>query len=352
MDQSQCISNNIWESYAAKKLNESELQQLQAHAAVCEMCADIKAGIDALAKPDSLNEYVQKLNTRVDVYLEPKKQKFNLWIYTSIAAIFIALLSITWFFISNHSNELTSMATIDTLQKQTPQITVIDSVNTGTKIMEPRVEPKPHLLALNKKSKHYEPKVGLTENIKKDAAALNADQAVSSVSGLGVAKMEIKDTAFIVAMADKAVEEDVKIVEEKSVQVQVQKSLSKRAIRKANKETLPSNYMGNMNNNLSNTNESDYYKNLNNTNSSINDSINYSRSMYFFEAKQFDSCNFFVYPLINNPASKYYEDALLLKAKSLLNQNKKEEAKAILKQVISLKKDKAKEAKNLLKGIE
>lgn len=355
MDPSECISNTIWESYAAKTLNKSDKLKLQKHAATCEICADIKAGIDALAKPENLYEYVQSINTKVDTYLEPKKRKYNLWIYTGIAAVFIALLSITWFFVNNISNDKTAQAIHNTPQIQSSEIAVNDSVKTNTKIIESIIEPNANkqLLALNKKAKAVEPKAVLTESVQKEAAALNADQSISSVSGLSAPKMELKDTAFIIAMADKTEEEDVKVAVQESINVQEQKVSTKRAIRKATKETLPSNYMGNnVNNNLSNTNGPDNYKNSGTSNSILNDSINYSRSMQFFESKQYDSCNYYVSPIINNPASIYQENALLLKAKSLLNQNKNAEAKAILKQVISLKKAKAPEAKVLLKGIE
>ena len=96
MDTTTCISNDNWLAYSENKLGKDALMQLEQHVLHCEMCADIKGGIDTLARAQSLKKEVAILNNTVDEYLLTKKRRTLFWLYSGIAAGLIALAFLGW----------------------------------------------------------------------------------------------------------------------------------------------------------------------------------------------------------------------------------------------------------------
>lgn len=54
MDTTKCISDKDWERYSRNQLAAEEKAQLEFHVASCEICADIKEGIDSMKSPSNL----------------------------------------------------------------------------------------------------------------------------------------------------------------------------------------------------------------------------------------------------------------------------------------------------------
>jgi hypothetical protein len=65
MDATKCISNPNWEAYSQGKLSKTQLDLLNTHAQSCEICADIKAGIDAMQHPENLVKQVAAIDKKV-----------------------------------------------------------------------------------------------------------------------------------------------------------------------------------------------------------------------------------------------------------------------------------------------
>lgn len=65
MDSTKCINNTQWEAYSHGQLNSNERAQLEMHAAGCEICADIKEGIDSLQTPAALVKHVQSIDEKI-----------------------------------------------------------------------------------------------------------------------------------------------------------------------------------------------------------------------------------------------------------------------------------------------
>ena len=73
MDKQSCISNQLWIGYSNKTLTRAEADFVNDHASTCEVCADIRGGIDELEQPGSLGQRVTLINKKVDEFLEPKR---------------------------------------------------------------------------------------------------------------------------------------------------------------------------------------------------------------------------------------------------------------------------------------
>lgn len=98
MDATKCLNNSQWEQYAQQNLGETEYAALLHHAAHCEICLDIKEGIDQLKKPTSLGQTVERINARVDAKLAaPKSKVIPIYFWLSAAAIFIVSLGVVFF---------------------------------------------------------------------------------------------------------------------------------------------------------------------------------------------------------------------------------------------------------------
>ncbi len=65
MDATKCISNQQWEAYSQGMLSKSQLDLLNAHVQSCEICADMKAGIDAMQHPENLVKHVAAIDKKI-----------------------------------------------------------------------------------------------------------------------------------------------------------------------------------------------------------------------------------------------------------------------------------------------
>jgi hypothetical protein len=77
MDTTKCISNPVWEAYAAHTLEAFELEYLHKHVLHCEICADMKAGIDAMADSRLLVTQVERIHRKVDVFMSTNSFGLN-----------------------------------------------------------------------------------------------------------------------------------------------------------------------------------------------------------------------------------------------------------------------------------
>lgn len=101
-----CISDAVWEQYALRKLPEPALAKLEAHCRNCEICSDIKEGIDLMAHPAGLPGRVALLKQRARQYNKPVKKLPVYWL-ASAAALFLIAVSLSWLFFTNRQPQTT-----------------------------------------------------------------------------------------------------------------------------------------------------------------------------------------------------------------------------------------------------
>lgn len=335
MDTTHCISNTIWEGYAQKTLSRADMLTLQKHAEGCELCADIKEGIDSLAKAETLSQTVAQINADVDEYLKPKRKRLSVFWFSSAAAVVLVTLGIVWYSMpvlpsqqvaQNSTKPQQESTIIDTSSQKTTteNIDVLGSTPTQEK-----TETTPAPNATNNKN----------FNAANSGANNNqSDDALRIDNGVQQAITEPVQVDTAIYFGDGAETPQVVDLLKKSTDVNPTKKGAKRDIYPSNMST---------NNNFNN------FNNLN-TNTWVfspqQDSINYANALAFFDVQQYDSCIITLQNIVYSPIP-YNELAALLKAKTLLKQNKPIQAKEVLNATVFTDKKRKNEAKTLLMSI-
>jgi hypothetical protein len=379
MDSSAHISNTAWEDYSRKLLDGEALRRLEEHTALCGICADVKEGIDSMKDPSLLASEVQGLNTYADAYTRPVKKKQAFAWYWSAAAVIIFGVGFSLFVIDRKevvtANEEHKQATANEPAKAEEK--------NNAKISAGPDEPSRPQEEHGKKSITYNPGSMSPEaengesvavDNEKQPAPVSAKDAEekkamddSYVSANGVAKsksLALMDTVSpVVVNSDKKLntQEDVNAdfaVKEKaeyynvqerktSTSVQAETVSKTRKKKSAPSKSVPTNIMTNTDR------EDNVQSNTNRPSINLNavDSADYLRARWNYDSAHYDKCIVNLYYITINPDSKYYEDGLLLKAKALIKQGKKEDAKVALNSIIMLNKERRKEAFDLLNSI-
>jgi hypothetical protein len=380
MDTLSCITNLQWERYSNKTLDEPDIHYLQEHVMVCEVCADIKEGIDAMLVPAMLAERVEAINMEVDEYLKNKgNNKSHLWFW-SIAAMVVLGIGISWLMMNNkkvivadnHSKQFILNDSDLAKSKLQPQFksdpkssNELKTSDNTYKIKEEQHSPGSAKTPLESSNATIAPPV---EDQKNEVAKKDADQyyAVNE----DAARRQL-DTVVQPVVVNKYTE-----MEDNDKQVSFSKSLSTRnsngnptpqtasvpskALEKeSNAKASKSIRKGEVYPSAANNSGYDFSNNPNNNagtsapvvNLNAIDSADYGIAMHNFDSAYYDKCLVKLYYITMNPNSNYYEDGLLLKAKALLKLNKKEDAKVALNTVILLNKQRRKEATEMLDAL-
>lgn len=378
MDTSICITNPQWERYSAKTLSEKELHSLERHVVGCEICSDIKEGIDAMKNPASLTQTVSQLHTEVDRSLAAQKNKIFFW-YWSAAAVLLLSVGISWFMLGKQNIVATNnpeKTISDQTQIAKPENSDIEKTKTesqlnsstdNTRVLaEKNIEVSntnsgataaPALKEEEKAIENPKPEAATTEDLSANDDAKDGEYKTKNLTTktppimipadkeVDMRNTQALDSVRREEMLAKATskEEESESRKEKYVVVTTAESVKRKAVKKntAPRETYPA---ANNRTDNANSNVSEHYKNL-------PDSTEYRIAQINFDSAQYDKCIANLADISINPNSEYYELGLLLKAKALLKQNQKEQAKVALKTIISLHKDKEKEAQELLNTI-
>ena len=374
MDKQSCISNQLWIGYSNKTLTRAVADFVNDHASKCEVCADIKEGIEELEQPGSLGQRVTLINKKVDEFLEPKRNLKLFW-YWSAAAVLVFGVGLSWFLVS----ETTQIArkpegpkSISGISKEKPVL----QNETNPVISSPELKDIP--LAKNDNPVFGENTV-FDANIREDQVQQNADgRSAESMDNLEKYPETFKTpdtTSYALTQADTVVrgatmafenngggtysaapsynwtasEPEMKKVQTSDIAVVEVQTSSKRKS-ETSKRKSP-------------TNPAPLNNNSNSTNPGITD--NFSLSTYYvtkdstdlalaytnFDLANFAKCVETLKSITASPNSMYYEEGLMLKAKALIKQNKTKEAKAVLNTVVSLKGVWKVEAEGVLKGL-
>jgi hypothetical protein len=96
MDELNCISEQDWKKYSVGKLNSDELHLLNIHCLNCEICSDIKEGIDAMKTPAALESQINKIKNKIDQKTKKRFVFLNLTTISIAASVLFGLL-LFWF---------------------------------------------------------------------------------------------------------------------------------------------------------------------------------------------------------------------------------------------------------------
>ncbi len=354
MDEHHCISNSLWLDYSLNKLSQTDIDRIQNHVVICEICADVKQGIDAMANPETLGQTVDTLNYKVGKFNKQRHSITLVW-YWSAAALVVFGIGFSLYFM-NRPTELALEMIENTSKNSSLPENQIDSLPSISLLQEKplvkTVSPTTiHELTVREdlNVKDHEINKAIVLNLGHDIKRISTPEALSQ-SAFSVTDtnrynlaMETKtnmDDSYSetpVAESDEQVSRTLETVQIVSTESRsIKKMNSKRAPRKA--ESLPAPF-----NNSSGLNNSILLKN-----EAFGDSLEFVKANTAYTQGKYEQSLALLQIISTNSESIYYEDAMMLKAKILIYQGHKTEARASLKSVISKKGKRIAEANELL----
>ena len=352
MDTNTCIDNNIWEAYANNTISEANLIYMENHVKTCELCADMKEGIDAMLVPSLLVDKVDKVNKAVDEIVKQKNNNKYALAYWSAAAVLLIAVGLFWF---NYTNLAPQLAQNESTLKSPPVLNKSDSIYN---YVPPKTNAKKEELALNKEQNQTivksVPAEVLSENPveaeKVDMDDVSASEMVQKNAGMAegdLATPEVKMEAQTETVTAKDKAPAIALTESKKKVVVTNKGTKALSLpAPANNNNLGYNNYSLNNNWMDTVLRNDKFRNEN-----YSDSLNYTNAQNEYKSNRLDNCLHILDLIISNSKSKYYEDAMFLSAQVHMKQNNKSKAKSALKKVIKLKGNKQKEAEQLLDSL-
>lgn len=339
MDIAQCISNEIWEGYAQKTLSPNQLQALQQHVAGCELCADMKEGIDTLEHPETLPQTVAAINAEVDEYLKPKRKRMAILWYWSAAAVLLIGLGIGGYNLTPVADK--GLVRSENVGKKEDGAATSEVENEAVKKDSGKDlgSTSPSSVPSRKQTVGSTPVNGESVSVSKDE---------NSILPESVFKSEAEKTEKVAGID--GMEDDADLTESTTLPPAVDyKKEATQPLKKELKRDIYPSHNNVSNNNFRNNNLSNNNLEVSNLNffSPQQDSLNYLTAETYFKAKQYDSCLLVLQGIVFT----YYEQAQLLRAKTLIKQNKTADAKVVLESLIFTDEKLKKEAAELLKSI-
>ena len=333
MDVLNCINNEQWLLYAEHKLPTPQRLQIEQHVLHCEICADIKSGIDAMAQPQTLKTRVASINQKADEKLLPKR-----WLiqpmYWAAAALVVSLCVALYV---NYTN--TNQPAIASV-KQAPAEEEMNQPKTDTAaddfivLNQPKPEPK------KVKAKRVPENSPVTKTLD-DYAGVVVEQPTQT-------KAENNDMA---ASAGVAEEEKVPVktlsapeVAQEQIQLISTTKQKKRLSQSKPSAKYPSAEVANNNNNSRVEIES-------NSNTMATDSIMVLKANTYLILQQPDSCLWSLSNLMERTNHPLFAQAVLLGAQAHVAKGEKRKAKQLLNQISNRNDVFGEEARSLLQTL-
>ncbi|MES2655670.1 MAG: hypothetical protein V4620_08775 [Bacteroidota bacterium] len=350
MDTATCINNTIWEAYANKSISKTDMIYMEKHVKTCEVCADIKDGIDAMDNPSQLMQKVNTINHEIDVLVSTRKQvSKNNWYWPIAASLMISFGLLIYNYIQLPDGKV-ALNEVSKEEAQKPILTEEKNValQSDTVIKN---EIASDILAENN-SKPKEEIITLKRNISEPAPAVVEQQLAFADDVATTGKNNDEANKEIVLVPEQISSNATATKAEEKLKAETDFTVVAKSFKDKTASTPAS---------LSNNNYAAFFNN-NNLNLTLNDSVsffqvykldsaNFSKAQIAYNKNKFDSCYIWLSNIVDNPNGYLYEDVLYLKANNFIKQNKINEAKQVLKQLIKHKGKKQKEATALLKTI-
>ena len=337
MDEFNCISDQEWEAYSMGKLNAKQVYSIQQHCAQCEMCNDIKQGIDLMNDSSQLKSFVGSVKSEVDART---RKSILLWspVGLGIAASLLLAMLLFWFLFPAKEQlalqkETTSTESESGIKSPEKQDAIIPNKNT---------EKKSSNIQMNARSKNTKPQLlippskdeRLNEEIK--PIAHQNDGMKSMLDQVGVQESDIisskdkESTPPNPASSNDAM--NMESISVKESNIRMSKSVM---IPQSKKYTAPiaNNYQNNQNTNY-NLGENENTKRI------LTDStlaiLNVANRL--LDSNRFEKVLLICDSILNKPEQTYYSHFVLLKSKVILQQKGKVEATKYLEEQIKMKR--------------
>ncbi|MCC6720610.1 MAG: hypothetical protein IT243_00280 [Bacteroidia bacterium] len=338
MGNSKCVNNNFWLQYSQGKLSNTEINNILLHIEKCKLCAEIKEGIDKMKKPSELSKITNEIDKEIDKKIS-QNSIYKLFIrYSSVAAIFIVVVGLAWYFTNKKKPEVV----IDKIEKTIDQ-----------NILENKVDsPEKYTDNYNLQNKIIDSKDFEEKSIKE-----TLDTTFYSEKNISEDKVIQPESSGAIAKSDENSEDIEETIEDtksnepnrndKGTETVKPSSTGKNNRLKKSKRIAESENPA-IPNYKSITANDDY--DLKATNFT-EDSIFYFYAINLYNYSKFDSCLLHINSKETQVKSHYYEKLQFLKANVLIKLNRNEEAKLVLKNLIAIKGTHYRKAKRLLKTL-
>lgn len=353
MDTNTCIDNNIWEAYANNTISQGDLIYMENHVKTCELCADMKEGIDAMLDKHLLVDRIDKVNKAVDEIIKQKNNKKYVLAYWSAAAVLLIAVGLFWF---NYTNLAPQLAQNESTLKSPPVLNDSESIYN---YVPPKTNAKKEELALNKEQnqtiiKSVPAEVLAEKSVEAEKVDMDDVSAAETVQkNAGIAESDM-------ALPEVKMEAQTETVTAKDKVPAIALTESKKKVEVKNKAAkalslpAPANNNNNLNYNnypLNNSRMDTVLLNDKFRMENYSDSLNYTNALNEYKVNRLDNSLHILDLIISNSKSKYYEYALFLSAQVYVKQNNTIKAKSAIKKVIKLKGNKQAEAEMLLKSL-
>ncbi len=363
-DKSACLTYREIENYISGDMTKDEIRRVELHIADCPMCSDEVEGYVMLKNKKNLPNIISDINDKIEAKLDSFKtlplhsstDKVSLKRIFSIAASVVLLIGagfIIRFYMNSSSENMAEMKPVEQKIKEEPKTPAEnqkeENINTLTvdNISGEKNKNEKKVSVSNKNTEikdfHSEDKLETDKNISVDEVN---ETIVSENVGINDEEINNSETEDVVVLKSPSENEKKSlssISEEKSVSenlfmgtaIRGRINLSKKRDIKEIEKYKSMRESGLLSYNMKIYAEAlkdftDYLKYRPN-----DFEIRYKTGFSYYKLKKYDKAISQFNKLINESINPYVEDAEWYKAKSLVNLNKKEEAKKLLNKIIT-----------------
>ncbi|MCB9251287.1 MAG: hypothetical protein H6605_02370 [Flavobacteriales bacterium] len=322
------IEDDIWKKYSEGSLSKNELERIEMHIVDCEICRDMKEGLDALIVPGELNQFLKNLEEKIDKQIH-KQTSRPLWVYYSAAAGILALaVAFSWLIFKTDSSGLVIKDRTISLPSDTLRID--------------RLKKEPEL-----KKDTSETQFTINDNPVRSEAIKNLDETrISRQNSYATDSsiMEMKSRNLTGMASDLAINDEV-------AETSVQKTLRKESVDETDGEVKKSTQIEVTTDTYKNVWPMNTYnqKMMNRGYTNSYDTTFISKARVFYNKNQYDSSLSYLNSYGGFQGLILEEELLYLKALNLIKQHKKQEAESVLKDVIKYNGVRKEAAERILK---
>jgi hypothetical protein len=371
------ITDGQWMLYASGKLGADELTLLEAHLAGCPVCSDIAEGIKYMPQAEKLSERVAVINERVDAALKPKIKRIAMHWYWNAAAIILISFGLGWWLLSTPANQV--------VENEKNMSSLPDSL-TKTRLKEIPEQPKPAEISPDSKNEFYikkpahEKETSLDQNVNGNKGSdVEPEKDMSAGAGLDNTMVEDKSLSKVPERVDStggyALNNKVQDKEADSISNVIafnsvgkmtangvfsrssdnpavqsdSKSMKEIELKPASKQSKHKPAASESQKDMDSYNYTSVPSAIQSP--AMSDSTTLNNAKIAYDAGQYNSCLSDLKFITQNPNSVNYEDAMYLKAKTLMMLDKKSEAKKTLNTLIRYNGKMKYEAQKLLNAL-
>lgn len=298
MDTSKCITDNTWLAFSKGQLSASQLEQLNAHAANCLICADIKEGIEAMKTPANLELHVQSVQQKL-VKKQQRKRAKIISIFSAIAVAAVLLAVGNGFLLMMQEDALVTPVLTQT-QTPVPDSPMVSVLSNKDLVLESPARKKKPIV------KRFEPTV-LPEPIQVEADDAGGAAMAEDVSN--VTETPVPPVAESESSAKSLQEEETYTLTTKAQAEEVKQKEQTVTTAKAQRTSkLPAPVLNN--------NQNASMANMNNADNAIKPKEQIKSARKYFEEKDYRNCLAYAAGLATDSTSEYHYEAMWLMAQS------------------------------------